>query len=415
MKCDEFCIVSYRIDTMSSMGMHKEKPHDDGAGGGHSPAADESTQTPTPYDYRPCDEENLTFVYLQHAYATAGLDWDAFDPAAFHLRDAHGAFTGAALLLSDQNPFSVKCAVFEGDTKTKLTDRAEIHGSVLRQLNEAALFLNQHNTDGQWPETALHESLINAVLHRDYEYSGPILVNIFSNRVEIVSLGGLVRGLQINDLLNGICQPRNAWLVLTATALGISENYGTGIPRIMDSYATSSASPQLRVGPSSVAMILPVPVLDDESWDDMDDEHAVNGANDADTPHGSGNGADKSEPAAKRYVFPELRPYITQDYAQALVGARVIGCAPLATLVLGAPGAAPQQQPLEQPHTYDVQLLEQVTLHVMADAGVALSRKDIENQLGLSHGQASYLLRNLTAQGKIRRIGRARATRYCVN
>jgi predicted HTH transcriptional regulator len=260
MKCDEFCIVSYRIDTMSSMGMHKEKPHDDGAGGGYSPAADESAQTPTPYDHRPCNEENLTFVYLQHAYATAGLDWDAFDPAAFHLRDAHGAFTGAALLLSDQNPFSVKCAVFEGDTKTKLTDRAEIHGSVLRQLNEAALFLNQHNTDGQWPETALHESLINAVLHRDYEYSGPILVNIFSNRVEIVSLGGLVRGLQINDLLNGICQPRNAWLVLTATALGISENYGTGIPRIMDSYATSSASPQLRVGPSSVAMILPVPV-----------------------------------------------------------------------------------------------------------------------------------------------------------
>ncbi|MCI1223143.1 MAG: transcriptional regulator [Bifidobacterium subtile] len=384
------------------MGMHRETPHGDSANGSAlGQTAGKSAAAFAPFDHRPCGEKNLTFTYMQQTFATAGLAWDEFDQDGLHLHDAQGAFTGAALLLSDQNPFAVKCAVFAGDTKTQLKDRVEIRGSALRQINDAAHFLTLHNIDGQWPEAALHESLVNAVLHRDYEYSGPILVNVFSNRIEIVSLGGLVRGLQINDLLNGICQPRNAWLVPISTALGIGENYGTGIPRIMDAYATSSASPQLRVGPSSVAMVLPVPVLDDESWNEENEGH----------DGGDDDEHQRTEPAAKRYAFPELRPYITQDHAQALVGARVIGVAPLSTLVLGT-GATPEEQPLEPPHSYVVQMLEEVTLHLMASNGVALVRKDLEMQLGLSRNQAAYLLRSLTRQGKIRRVGHSRATRY---
>ena len=36
--------------------------------------------------------------------------------------------------------------------------------------------------------------LLNAIVHRDYDYSGSILINIFDDRMEFVSIGGLVKG-----------------------------------------------------------------------------------------------------------------------------------------------------------------------------------------------------------------------------
>lgn len=121
-------------------------------------------------------------------------------------------FTNTALIISDQCPFTIKCATFDGDVKAPISERIELSGSMIRQLNDAMTFLNGHNRrdDGrQCPPDALREALVNAVLHRDYAFPGPTLVNIFPSRVEIVSLGGLMDGIEINDLLNGISQPRN--------------------------------------------------------------------------------------------------------------------------------------------------------------------------------------------------------------
>lgn len=129
---------------------------------------------------------------------------------------------------------------------------------MLRQLDQASALLNGINESGQYPAIALREALVNALEHRDYTYSGPTLINIFDSRLEIVSLGGLTDGLEINDLLNGVCQPRTPRLAELFADLGLCENCGTGIQRIMDAYAQSAVSPQLRVGPTSVAMVLPI-------------------------------------------------------------------------------------------------------------------------------------------------------------
>ena len=45
-----------------------------------------------------------------------------------------------------------------------------------------------------YPEAALREALLNAVVHRDYDYSGSIIINIYDDRMEFISLGGLVKG-----------------------------------------------------------------------------------------------------------------------------------------------------------------------------------------------------------------------------
>ena len=58
------------------------------------------------------------------------------------------------------------------------------------------------------------DALLNAVVHRDYDYSGSIIINIYDDRMEFISLGGLVKGLTLLDIKGGVSQPRNAVIIL---------------------------------------------------------------------------------------------------------------------------------------------------------------------------------------------------------
>ena len=46
--------------------------------------------------------------------------------------------------------------------------------------------------------------MLNAVVHRDYAFSGSILVSIFDDRIEIVYIGGLVNGISYDDMMVGV-------------------------------------------------------------------------------------------------------------------------------------------------------------------------------------------------------------------
>ena len=46
-----------------------------------------------------------------------------------------------------------------------------------------------------YPEEALREALLNAIVHRDYSYSGSIIINVNDGRIEFISIGGLLPGL----------------------------------------------------------------------------------------------------------------------------------------------------------------------------------------------------------------------------
>lgn len=60
-----------------------------------------------------------------------------------------------------------------------------------------------------YPEEALREALLNAIVHRDYSYSGSIIINVNDERIEFISIGGLLPGLSTDDIRIGISQPRN--------------------------------------------------------------------------------------------------------------------------------------------------------------------------------------------------------------
>ncbi len=108
-----------------------------------------------------------------------------------------------------------------------------------------------------YPAYALRESLLNAITHRDYDYSGSIIINIFDNRIEFVSLGGLAKGITMEDIFGGVSQPRNTIIASIFYRLELIEAYGTGVQRIMESYAPSLQKPVFRPAPASFGVTLP--------------------------------------------------------------------------------------------------------------------------------------------------------------
>lgn len=117
-----------------------------------------------------------------------------------------GYYINLGLLFSDQCDHSIKCASYFGNDKLDFQDRKEFTGSLLTQIEKVYEYLSFYNAKSahfeglkrieqeSFPSYALREALINAVTHRDYSFSGSILIHLFQNRIEIVSVGGLVKG-----------------------------------------------------------------------------------------------------------------------------------------------------------------------------------------------------------------------------
>jgi ATP-dependent DNA helicase RecG len=84
------------------------------------------------------------------------------------------------------------------------------------QLNSAFEGLTRIDSR-DYSESAIREALLNAIIHRDYSFSGSTLVSVFSDRLEIVFSGGLVPGLNRKTFLRGISQTRNTGLAMFST------------------------------------------------------------------------------------------------------------------------------------------------------------------------------------------------------
>ena len=178
-------------------------------------------------------------------------------------------YTNLALLLSDQCPHSLKVAVFQGKRKTIFKDRAEFTGSLLKQLEEAHAFIMRHNSihstyqgltridSMDFPVVAVREGLLNAIVHRDYATTGPVLVNIFDDRMEILNQGGLLPNMTVEEVRRGISEQRNKALANFFYRLQLIEAYGTGYDKIDAAYDGSGKTGEIIVTANSFTLILP--------------------------------------------------------------------------------------------------------------------------------------------------------------
>ncbi|MDR0354772.1 MAG: hypothetical protein LBJ64_03440 [Deltaproteobacteria bacterium] len=108
-----------------------------------------------------------------------------------------------------------------------------------------------------YPEFAVREAMLNAIVHRDYGFSGSIIVNIYDDRMEFVSLGGLMPGLRTEDLFVGVSQPRNEKLANIFYRLKHIEAYGTGLRLIMQYYEDFEVKPEIIATRGAYSLTLP--------------------------------------------------------------------------------------------------------------------------------------------------------------
>ena len=214
--------------------------------------------------------QNLHFTEAENEFAIKNVNFSKEKYVSLGIINSDDElYTNLATLLSDECEHTIKVAVFEGNDKKIFKDRKEFTGSLFKQLrtcydylelcnHTAATFEGLDRIDREdYPASALREALLNALVHRDYAFSGSIMINIFDDKIEFVSLGGLVSGLLKEDILRGVSQTRNKKLANVFYRLKHIEAYGTGIQRIFDLYAEDAVKPDIIITNNTFTMVLP--------------------------------------------------------------------------------------------------------------------------------------------------------------
>ena len=213
--------------------------------------------------------QQLTFDEAEKYFAERNMAFGEQQKRTLNIIGADGTYTNLGMLLSDQCVHTIKLAVFNGSQKTVFRDRKELMGSLLKQLEEAYAYIDNFNhvraefeglrriDNHSYPAEALREALLNAITHRDYGYSASTLISIFDDRIEFVTVGGLVKGLSFDDIMLGVSVLRNKNLANVLYRLKLIEAYGTGILKINESYAAYDVKPQFEVSSNAFKIVLP--------------------------------------------------------------------------------------------------------------------------------------------------------------
>lgn len=135
---------------------------------------------------------------------------------------------------------------FGGTDKSRILDRAEIKTLPVRAIDDAIAFIEKHTLRGAkigkvrrketWnlPPVAVREAVVNAVAHADYSQGGaPIRIAIFDDRLEVENPGLLPFGLTVEDITRGVSKLRNRVIGRVFHELGLIEQWGSGIQRMM--------------------------------------------------------------------------------------------------------------------------------------------------------------------------------------
>lgn len=213
--------------------------------------------------------QQLTFRKAEDYFARHRLPFGENQKRTLGIIGKDGMYTNLGMLLSDQCVHTIKMAVFEGSKKTTFLDRRELGGSLLEQLENAYAYIDQFNRTRaefagldridkrDYPPEAVREALLNAITHRDYAFSESTLINVFDDRIEFVTVGGLARGLTVNDIVLGVSVPRNKKLANVFYRLQLIEAYGTGILRINECYTEREAKPLVEATDNAFKITLP--------------------------------------------------------------------------------------------------------------------------------------------------------------
>ncbi|WP_230493117.1 RNA-binding domain-containing protein, partial [Myroides odoratimimus] len=156
-----------------------------------------------------------------------------------------------AYLMSDSNSVSVKVARYIGLDRVELEESNEFgYESLIKATHQVLDKLNVENRTlakitakerkerRLWNVIALREAVLNAFVHNDYTREIAPKFEIFDDRLEITSYGGLPDGLSKEEFFYGFSVPRNKEIMRIFKDLDLVEQLGSGVPRILQAYGT---------------------------------------------------------------------------------------------------------------------------------------------------------------------------------
>lgn len=211
----------------------------------------------------------LTFEATKKEFEKRNVVFGQPQMQTLKIVSADGIYMNLGLLLSEQCLHTIKAAVFEGINQNVFKDRREFSGSLMQQLNDVYDYIDFHNQTHatfrkllridtrDYPEVAVREALLNTLVHRDYSFRASTLISIYDDRIEFVSIGGLLPGLELDDLMMGVSVCRNPHLANVFYRLQLIEAYGTGMKKIMGAYANALVQPKIKTTNNAFKIILP--------------------------------------------------------------------------------------------------------------------------------------------------------------
>lgn len=214
-------------------------------------------------------EQDLTFEAAEKEFSERSLLFGEAQMKTLGIVTHDGVYTNLGLLLSDQCVHTIKAAVFQGTTQNEFKDRKEFSGSLFRQMREVYDYIdfrNQIHSSFQklrridqrdYPETAVREALLNLLVHREYSFRASTFISLYMDRIEFTSIGGLVSGVTLKDVMMGISVCRNIKLANIFYRLELIEAYGTGMLKIMEAYAGTGKEPKIETSDNAFKIILP--------------------------------------------------------------------------------------------------------------------------------------------------------------
>ena len=146
----------------------------------------------------------------------------------------------------------------EGNLPTVIEEATAVVGGLLR--HPSRLMGTQFRPVPEYPEFSWREALLNAVAHRDYGVEGAgTEIWLFEDRMEVISPGGLVGDLTLDEVLSGrrVHRSRNPRLMRVLVDLGVARDQGEGIPRMFAEMEDAFLPrPEIEASPRGIAVIL---------------------------------------------------------------------------------------------------------------------------------------------------------------
>lgn len=197
--------------------------------------------------------QDLSFEKLFIYYGAKGISLrkDTFEKS-LKLRTKDKQYNVMAYILSDQNSIPIRVSIFSGEDKTAPLFSVKEFGNncIMYSMDKIleygdAINIIQADERGRISERkdvplfdyeAFHEAVLNAFIHNKWlTLNGPA-ISIFTNRIEILSHGGLAIDQDETGFYNGSSLPVNEILANIFLQLRISERSGRGVPKIVGVY-----------------------------------------------------------------------------------------------------------------------------------------------------------------------------------